>query len=196
MNSLRLLFGYAIVALFCASCAARYHLIQPTGLSFDTPPDTLAGANVEVAWRSNIFEETRNRKYARMEKRQHVSLLAMRLHNFGTDTLYFPEDVLIVAGEDTLPPLYLEETIALFERHQREKEFYTIDDFLFYLFFAAVPDAVNASIKRKANEKMAGEMEDFYLVYSTIPPGAKVAGLLVLPVERGTRVRFLWRQKP
>ena len=195
-----LVFGFPLLFLivFSTGCASRYHLIEPLSVDFDHRVDTIPGTSFAVSWRYDVLKEAGNRAYPRIEKQQGVSLLAVRLENFGEDTLLFPEDLLIIAGEDTLPPFYVEETIAMFERRNKNDGLITVTSFydLFVALFIMIPYAVNEGIKRNANNDMAAELEDYYLIYSTVLPGKKVAGLLALPVVRpGTPLKFFYRKR-
>ncbi len=58
-------------------------------------PETLYEGNIEITYRYNVLENASNKKYARMERREGVSLLAVRIANYGNDTLFFPDDILI-----------------------------------------------------------------------------------------------------
>ena len=55
---------------------------------------------------------------------------------------------------------------------------------------ASIPSLINSSVEAKANERFINEMLDYYLVYSKVPPGSTVSGLLALPVETNTPLTF------
>jgi hypothetical protein len=174
--------------LFFTGCASNYHFIEPLKLDFQQPTDTLTGGLVQITWRYNVLKDAGNRRYARKEKRNRVSLLALRIDNRSADTLRFPEDFLVSTDSVLLEPLLLEEAgEALSQTFVEDNPAADVDagttlDFITGLF--------NTGIQLKANLRFAKEMMEYYLVYSDIMPGSVVVGLVALPVKSGAPLKF------
>ncbi len=58
---------------------------------------------------------------------------------------------------------------------------------------ASIPSIINSTVEAKANDRFINEMLEYYLVYSNIPPGSTVSGLLALPVAPNTPLFFVKR---
>lgn len=179
-------------------CATQYRHIEPHYMQYYIAPDTLHDGNVEITYRYNVLESASNKKYARMEIREGVSLLAVRIANYGNDTLFFPDDILIESRENCVFPLEMDEAIDVFIQNHSP-----ILDEVGYVdvqinagwgwivpIAISIPGLVNASIETKANDRFIKEMLDYYLVYSNVPPGSTVSGLLALPIEPNTPLTF------
>jgi len=171
-------------------------------MKYYTMPDTLHSCKVEITYRYNILANASNKKYARMEKREGVSLLAVRIANYGNDTLFIPDDILIESRNNSVFPLDMDEAIDVFiQDHPAvldelggvaiEAGGALIPSWGFLLPLAtSIPSIINSSVEARANDRFIKEMLDYYLVYSNVPPGSTVSGLLALPVEPNTPLNF------
>jgi hypothetical protein len=170
--------------IFCGtSCAYKYKSIDTLNLEYSNAPKKLDSSNVEITYQYNILKKSKNRKYAKMEKLEGVSLIAILIDNPGVDTLYFSEDILIYSENELLNPLDLRDAnMLLAQPHPREGE--TLDDqsFLGEFVFNFIPNIVNTIKLKKANLRFWNEMDENYLVDSIILPGATVSGVVALPV--------------
>ncbi|WP_020534500.1 hypothetical protein [Lewinella cohaerens] len=190
-------FGYfcILITLCCASCAARYHPIQPETVAFITLPDSLAKQEVTFAYRYHVLKDAGNRKYAKKEKRHGISLLALRIVNDRPDTLLFPEDFYVLGpnGGDSLNILWADMVYdRLLQDKYQKKGNYEVP--LGRGFGDAMINNMGLSVKRstekKANELFSQELDDFYLVPCYIAPGVSMVGLVGINVERDTYLRF------
>ncbi len=181
----------AFLASFFASCASKYRFIKPLSVQFDTAPDTLASEQVKIAARYHVLKKAHNRKYARKEKRNKLSLLAIRIENDGQDTLYFPEDFYVMAEKDTLYMLNKVEAYdALHQTRSEENSELLVDEGWGTFFVDLVWVVAIGSKEFKANEHFADELDEFYLLPCFVAPGVSTVGLLALEVKKGTPLRF------
>ena len=185
---------FLVTALFW-NCASNYRLIQPETLSFDSAQDTLVGQKLAINWRYDVLKEAGNRSYARMERKQEVSLLALRLFNSGEDTLAFPESVVITDGSGLLWPLPMEEAAEVFIQRTREPGEGAVEVEGGHGIILAA-GLVNLAKGLNANIRFVKELDAHYLVGRDIPPGSTVTGLLALPVRPGAKLSFSLRHLP
>lgn len=192
-------FKSLLLFLLFTGCATSYRHIEPQQMVYQVAPDTLHECNVEITYRYNILENASNRKYVRMEKRSGISLLAVRIANYGHDTLFIPDDILIEARQSCVFPLDMDEAIDVFI--QDESAFVNEVSGAANIqvnagwgwvipIAVSIPSMINASIETKANNRFINEMLDYYLVESSIPPGSTVSGLIALPVVPNTPLTF------
>ena len=102
------------VYLFANGCASQYRHVEPHSIKYYNEPDYTHNGEVEVTYRYNILENANNKKYARMEQRSGICLLAVRIANFGDDTLHIPDDLIIESRNSNVFPLGMDEAIGVF----------------------------------------------------------------------------------
>ena len=192
MNLLMNRFLLAFSLLLAMGCATKYNLIEPLTLDFGAPPATLADSDVEIAWRYDVLNNAGNRSYAQKELRNRVSLLAVLIKNPSADTLYFPENFLILSKMDTLSVLTMEESYYalcqdVVEKPMGENGGFELDA-PWINFFGG---AYNLVTEVKANTRFVKELNTYYLLPSVIAPRETVVGLIGLPVKQGTPLRFV-----
>lgn len=192
-------FNSFFLFLLFTGCASPYRQIEPQQMVYHATPDTLRDCNVEITYRYNILENASNRKYVRMEKRSGISLLAVRIANYGHDTLYIPDDILIEARQSRVFPLEMDEAIDVFIQNESAivnevsgaANIQVNAGWGWVIPIAvSIPSMINASVETKANNRFINEMLDYYLVESNIPPGSTVSGLIALPVVSNTPLTF------
>lgn len=175
------------------SCASNYYPIQPEALRFGASRDTLVGDELAIAWQYNVLEATGNRRYARKERQQGVSLLALRLANQGPDTLAFPDAVEIFAGAAQLWPLSVEEAAEAFMQRTREQGEGAVEvEGAEGIIMAA--GLFNMAKGLNANIRLVKELDACNLAGQDIPPGSTLTGLLALSVQPGTNLSFSLKQ--
>jgi len=196
---------FCLLLLFVTfiGCATQYRHVEPHTMEYSAMPDTLHSCNVEITYRYDILANASNKKYARKEKKEGISLIAVRIANNGNDTLFIPDDILIEARDNWVFPLDMNEAIDVFIQDHPA----ALDELMggavevggvfvpggwgFLVPLAtSIPSTINSSIEAKANDRFIKEMQDYYLVFSNVPPGATVSGLLALPVELFTPLTF------
>jgi hypothetical protein len=191
-----------LVIPFLMGCATQYRHIQPNFMEYSAIPDLLDSGNIEITYRYNVLRGASNEKYARMEEREGICLLAVRITNNGNDTLFFPDDILIECRNSCVFPLEMDEAIDVFiqdhpavldELGGATADVVTINTSWGFIIplAASIPSLINSSVEAKANDHFINEMLDYYLVYSNVPPGETVSGLLALPVEPNTPLTFM-----
>ncbi len=181
--------------LICLNCASAYKPIEPARLDYSQATDTLYLSNGKVAigWRYNILKEAKNRRYARNERDFGVSLLGMSITNLSTDTIFLPGNLTLWTGDELIYPLYLDEAEdalrqTFVEENGGAESGDIFIDITYFIF--------NASIQGKANKRFRQELIEYYLYDSYVPPGEAVAGLLALPLRKGTPLMFKIGEKP
>ena len=189
---------FILIYLFSPGCATQYRHVEPQSIKYYNEPDYTHNGEVEVTYRYNILENARNKKYARMEQRSGVCLLAVRIANFGNDTLFIPDDLIIESRNYNVFPLDMDEAINVFIQDSPVLDGVSsagniqIDAGWGWVvpLAASIPGAINNAVEQRANDRFIKEMLDYYLVYSNVPPGETVSGLLALPVKSNTPLKF------
>ena len=189
---------FLLSVLLLGGCASQYRHVEPHSMKYHNKPYYLYNGEVEVTYRYNILEKAKNKKYARMEKRSGISLLAVRIANFGNDTLFIPDDLLIEGRDNCVFPLEMNEAIEVFiQDNPVMDEVGSLANVQVNTGWGwvvpiavSIPGLINNSIEEKANERFIKEMEDYYLIYSNVPPGETVSGLIALPVAPNTPLDF------
>ncbi len=177
----------------CWSCASNYYPIQPEALRFDASQDTLVGGALAIAWQYDVLKAAGNRRYARREQQQGVSLLALRLANQGPDMLAFPEGLEVFAGAAQMWPLSVEEAAEVFIQRTREPGEGAVEvEGAEGIVMAA--SLFNMAKGLNANIRFVKELDACYLAGRDIPPGSTITGLLALPVQPGTNLSFSLKQ--
>lgn len=179
-----------LATLLGAGCAAHYHYIEPANVRFEETAATLAGDQIEVAYRYDVLREAGNRRYARKERQSGIALLALRIQNHGPDTLFLPDDFLVTTGPETLYLLPLEEAAETLSQTTAEEAGSGAVEVEVPSGLAVTRDIFNAFTQVKANIRLAKEMEEHYLLPGALPPGCTVTGLLALPVASGAPLKF------
>ena len=184
---------FGSLAVMGCSCAAGYHPIKPLSTNFNQASQVLEDSTIKINYRYNVLKEARNRRYADNERYSGVSLLAVRIENRSDDTLFFPEDIQILSGLDTVYMLSMQEThAALQQTYFQEEGFiqlgYSWEDVLLSLGV----ELINISIEVGANKEFAKELDNHYLLPSYVEPGFYTIGLLGLDVPKGTPLRFIY----
>lgn len=187
------LFCLLLLSSLLWSCASNYYTIQPETIRFDASRDTLVGGELAIAWQYEVLKAAGNRRYARKERQQGVSLLALRLANQGAETLAFTETVEIFAGAEQLWPLSVEEAAKVFVQRTREPGEGAVEvEGAEGIVMAA--SLFNMAKGLNANIRFVKELDAYYLAGRDIPPGSTITGLLALPVRPGTAFSFSLKQ--
>ncbi len=177
-------------ALLILGCAAPYRLIEPQTLVYPETMGTTINQEIEITYRYKVLEAKDNKRYERIAKRNGISLLAMRIANYSQDTIYFPEDILIKTESANFHPLEMDEAIDRMLQFNELPSYYIESDDPWLFLGVVSTDVIIMSVQNKANKRFIKEMEEYYLVYSSIPPGEVVSGLIALPVRQNTRLFF------
>jgi len=180
---------FSIALLFCSSCAVNYRNINPQKVQFLYLDDARPG-EVKVDYRYNVLKESRNGRFAKREKQTGVSLLAVRIENNSSDTLFFPEDFSIKVGEQEVFLYTKNETLDVFNRGDSSdfgaSESTSIGELFLGLLFI-LGDAGN---RANINHRFAKELDKYYLWPCSIDPGVVTVGLIALDVKKGTLLQF------
>lgn len=190
MNCL-LKYGYFLLLAFLGtSCASNYHFINPPSLELTNSPEKLDNGRVEIGARYHVLKDAGNRRYAQNEMKSRVSLLAVRIENNSTDTLYLPNNIYVEAQKTPLYMLRKEEAYEAIRQDIVERSSGKGRPFGEWVFH--LPRAIsNGIFQTKANMRFLEELDEFYLLPCYIAPGMSIVGLLVLEVNQDTPLRFV-----
>lgn len=150
-------------------------------------PDTYVEDEIQIWWRTNLFHETGNREYARMEAKSGVSLVVVSVRNRGLTPLMLPDDLAFEnENGDPIWPLSLEEALnALIVPVSFEEQAVEVDSGLWRLGRSA-----NQAIKIKSRLDFVNEIYEWYLVDRTVNTGHLQTGVIVVPVPASTKWRL------
>ena len=168
------------------SCAPAYYPIEPLSINFEEGRKVEVDSNLTIIYKYDIQKESGNNKYARIEKRNGLSLLALLIINESPDTLFVPQDIIFLDQEYPIEALELEELEILTQLYEKGSEKESAVDFEWPWWVTLTNGAGFLLSGIPADTKFMHEMEEYYLVYSYVEPGAQVSGLIALPIERNT----------
>jgi hypothetical protein len=194
MNNLlnSILMVVVVSSLFLQSCAAVYRPVQPAMLPMQDyqwiGPDTC----VEIDLMEHVLDGPRAKRYAKMERRNKVNLIAMKVRNYGNRDIHLPNDLeLYTLNGDTISILVVEEALnALVET-------LTFDHSNSFVGVETDPSwigdswyVVNDLRKLQSHIRFAKNISEEYLKDCIVHPGQEITGFVVLPVEKGTPFQF------
>jgi hypothetical protein len=189
---MRLLTWLPAVFCFLQSCASIYKPIDPDSLIMTDHRWIGTDSCVEIKLVPHVLEGSGSGRYARMEKRKGVVLIALRIRNHGNDEMYLPEDLkFYTLPGDTILPLTLEESLPVLVK---ELDLEHSDD---WISMETDPGWISDSFiffndirKVQSHIRFIKNMQAAYLAASMLQPGEEVSGFLVLPVEKGIPFRI------
>jgi hypothetical protein len=190
MNQLIKYCSFLLFAFWGISCASNYHFIKPQLLELTNSSEKLDNGKVKVGARYHVLKEAGNGRYAKQEERYGVSLIAIKIENNSTDTLYFPGNLSVISPITALYMLEMEEAYEairqdIVERSEGQER--TFGEFLLHL-----PRSVtNLILQTKANKRFREELDEYYLLQCYIEPGVSMIGLLGVDVKKDTPLKFV-----
>ncbi|MDB4728160.1 hypothetical protein OAF63_05145 [Saprospiraceae bacterium] len=152
--------------------------------------EQLDNGQVKIGARYHVLKEAGNGRYAKQEERFGVSLLAIKIENNSTDTLYFPGNLSVIAQTTALYMLEMDEAYEairqdIVERSETQER--TFGEWLLHL-----PRFItNLILQTKANKKFREELDEYYLLHCYIAPGVTMIGLLGVDVKKDTPLKFV-----
>ncbi len=186
---IKLAFGL-IVCCTLPSCVSTYQSIQPAALTIDDYRFISPDSTVEIGMDYNVLTGPRNKIYAKMEKKNQVSLMAVKIQNFGQSELYVPGDLVILSNSgDTIQPLPFETGMEFLVDPMIDEESSGPVDVDLGGFLRTIFDTgelVNDAKKIQSLIRFMKDMQKHYLDDRPVDSGTIVTGFLLLPVQKGT----------
>jgi hypothetical protein len=177
-----------------AGCASAYYRIQPLNIKYYYEEPVEGDTAVTIAYQYDVLRYAGNNKYARLEYRAGISLLGIRVNNYGNDTLSFPENFAFYADTIQMEPLMIGEFFHYITQTNNTVNHLNNDNFIVIDHWVAdVPGLTYDLMAGTADVVLYKELEKYYLVNSIIPPHSVVQGLVALPIEKETPIRVAKR---
>jgi hypothetical protein len=188
------LFLGCIVFCIWTGCVSTYRSIDPDFLSIDDYWKSIPEANVEIAMDDDVLTGPRNKQYAKMQKKNKVSLVVLTIHNAGQRELRLPHDFVFQSGYgDSIQPLSLEAAMESLVKPVTDEEnssVVEVDMGNTWDFLWGAGKAANETKIVVSHIRFASDMLEHYMVDRTLSPDAYAKGFLVLPVQKGTPVEI------
>lgn len=173
-------------------CVSVYRSVQPESLIISDFRFTSPDSTIEIEMDYDVLTGTRNKIYAKMEKKNKVSLLAVNIQNSGQNELYVPGDLVILSGSgDTIQPLQLENALELLVEPILDEESSAPVDVEVTGIIGTLLCAgkiTNQLKKVQSHIRFINNMRENYLRDQPVTSDANVKGFLVLPVQKGTPI--------
>ena len=180
-----------------SSCVTTYKSIQIESLPINDYSYSLNESNVEIAMDYDVLTGSSNKIYSKMEKKNNVSLVVIKVKNLGQEELLLPEDLLIQTSTgDSIQPLQFE--VAMEElvdpvTNKQNKIGVTVDAPRSWDLIWGTGKGVNQAKKVISHVRFYNDMSEYYLEKRTLEAGSNTTGFLVLPVKKGTPLKISLR---
>lgn len=173
-----------IFILILSGCASVYRPIKPGTLDYSNP---VVGEKITYACRYNVLKETGNVKYAKMEYKHKVNLLAVKIINNTDSAINISKNVKFYIGNKEHIPL---EPYTVASVVSQKVVPYITYCFLFFSvmnsesgLFIPIPIGLpigigNMRYASSNNKKLANEINQCYLTKKIIQPRETVYGLI------------------
>lgn len=192
MRNFNFILCFVILALL-ANCSPKYHRIEPLKVQFDRSEHLANAKEVYIAYRYHVLREARNRNYAAAEQRHDIQLIAIKVENQSSDTLYFPDDFYLIAHSDTLALLsmteafeVLNQTIVIGANDSNVESNTPV--------IGVIGEVFDVFGQIKSGKRFQKELNEFYLAPCRIDPGNSTVGLLAIKVQKSPPLHFLLKK--
>jgi hypothetical protein len=193
---LRIVSGCAVVCLL-SGCVTTYKSLQMDSLSIDDYCNQIADANVLIAMDYDVLEGPTKKQYAKMERKNKVSLVALTVRNSGNQELNMLEDLLFqTADGHIIQPLVFEDAMeSLVEPVTNDDNdgFFEVEVEGDLKGIFGVGRVVNDAKRVVSHVRFVEDMQEYYLEDQVLSPGKLMKGFLCLPVRQGTPVTISLR---
>jgi hypothetical protein len=180
--------------LLLTQCAVRYRPIDPESVVYE---QVFENDDIKFSYRYDALGYRKNRKLARLEKSNHMRIVAAKITNKTTRTLNIDRDIdLFTDAED---PYYVDGITAAARIHQRTNAYLFYALLLYpkfdcegrglnckprYIIPVGLPIAAfNMLRANKANKAMTKEFEKYSVYTRDIAPGETVYAIMALEFE-------------
>ena len=186
-----------LTGMVLSGCALPYQYVQPEVLVVDDYRYTLDNQEVELGLDYDVLVGSRGSRYARMARRNRVSLVVIRVRNAGENPIRMPEDLCIEtdSGEFVQPfdktsgVELLIKPITFSDNPIQPNGRGSIGIYLLVQMGMAASNSTDLI----SHIRFAKDMEDHYLENCIIGAGEEATGYLVLPVTEGTPLQISLR---
>ena len=167
-------------ALFSQSCMAPYEKVQLQALTADNMSYTLPGTDIEVTVMPDVFDGQRNQYFSRMENRQRVNLIGLRVKNLSQKKIELPGELLFKNKEGKIkPPLSATEAVRLLCEDDADDNINVTGDLS---FLRQIISFTNQLRKYRIRQDFAIDLNNRYLQGVKLASGEEVFGFLALPL--------------
>jgi len=188
-----LVFGCFIC--FWTSCVSVYRPIQPEDLTIDDYLISIDGANVQIGMDYDVLTGPHNKLYAKMEKKNKVSLVLLDIHNSGQKELNITQDLVFQnSNEDHIIPFAIEAGLGYLVDPVTNEDNSGVVEVEVDSWIWGAGKAVNDTKKVVSHVKFVSDMSVNYLDNLVLLPGKGLKGFLVLPVKKHTPLDISLRQ--
>ena len=191
MKTKTLLLNFVIACSLCGiwtGCVTTYKPIELDYLSIDDYWNEIPDADVQIAMDDDVLTGPGTKKYAKVAKKNHLSLVVITMQNSGKEEFSLSGDLEFQTSDGfRVHPLGLEAAL--------ETLIYPLNDFGDPSVVAVEGDmgwiwgagkVANDVKKAVSHVRFANDMMAYYLENRRLMPDSTLKGLLVLPVQKDT----------
>lgn len=188
--------GYLLVMLMVfTSCASSYRSIHPQIVNYTNETVT---DSVKFSYKYDVLSDSRNKKYAKKEKKYNTKIVAVKLVNNSNSTLDFKTNIHLLAGDKLMTPVTQDTLYDEFKQPVAAYILYLLltpihkgsvnlngpsDIFPFGFILGPGLAGLNMLIAANANKNFKYELEKYNINAQKIPPGETVYGLIGIGVD-------------
>jgi len=186
---LNFLFGFFFGSI-CPGCGSTYKTIDPDLVPIDDYWNEPGGGGVQIAMDYDVLTQPGARKYAKMEKKNMVSLVLVSIQNSGLQELNLMQNFVFLTSQgDSIVPLTLEAAMGSFIEPVTDKEstgMVELDVPQSWEMISGAGLLFKESKVVVSHIRFANDMIEYYLENRVLAPGLHMKGFLALPVWKGT----------
>ena len=102
MRILKIHFVLLIVILLLSSCASSYKQIIPSYVNYN---NDVTENGIEMAFKYDVLKETGNKKYAKKEFKNDISLVVLKITNHTDSEIIFGQNVALFSDNKIIDPV-------------------------------------------------------------------------------------------
>lgn len=172
---------FLLVTLLSQSCMAPYQKVPAQMLTADKMSYALPGSKIEVTVVPDVFDGQRNQYFSRMENRQRVNLIGLRIKNLSTKKVHLPGGLLFKNEKgDILPPLTAAEAVQLLCEEDGDNAIVVTGSLRFLRWLGSLANQVR---KYRIRQDFAMDLTRRYLQEHALGAGEEAFGFLALPLH-------------
>jgi hypothetical protein len=198
MKRVAFLFNVLIASLaFCLlpGCVTMYKPFSLEKLPLDDDRHTIECSDIQISISYDVLTGPGTKQYAKMEKKNKVSLVILTIHNSGQHELLVDRDLMfLTSAGDSIVPLALEPALESLVKPVTDEEnmaFFQVEPPSGWI--TDVGRLVNDSKKVVSHIRFTKDMLEYYLEGRVVAPGSHELGLIVFPVAKGTPLQIAVR---
>ncbi|MGK7392076.1 MAG: hypothetical protein ACNS60_17115 [Candidatus Cyclobacteriaceae bacterium M2_1C_046] len=177
---------FILILTSALSCASGYHPIQPKSVRYNEGKTNTD--NIGFEYQYNMLQIRGNKKYAKKEEKKGINVVALKITNYSSKELTYPEDFEIMLKER---PVHLLKPEEVKKELKQNVPIYLLYSLLWVTYSSCenndcnvVPIPVGAGISLgnmlvagSANKNFEEEIKEYDLNNKKIQPGETVYGL-------------------